>query len=378
MKITAVRTFLLDRLLLVRVETDAGLHGIGEATWFGRELTVRTAIDELGRYFVDQDPRRIEHHWQSRHRHVFWRNSAAMTAALGAVEVALWDILGKSLGAPIWQLLGGATRDRIRVYAGLGDVTDETAVPKVRAAVERGFTAVKVYPFDAVKAVDSFGPVQRAVRRVAAIREAAGWDVDICIDCHGRLSPTMAVIAEEELRPLRPLFLEEPVLPDAIASIEKVARHAKVPLATGERLPTKWRLREVIERELISVVQPGLFQGGGILEGRKVAAMAEAHYLAVAPHNPFGPVNTMACLHLDAGLPNFLIQEVSGAVRPEWYRALFTGLPVIRDGYAELPAGPGLGIDFDPGAVEAAAAAHPFVPYDQRIRLHEDGSIADS
>ncbi len=368
MKITRVETkAIAPRWLLVLVETDEGLTGVGEALGDKAE-TIIAAVNELSRYLQGKDPRRIEHHWQAMYRGAFWRGGPILNAAISGVEIALWDILGKSLGVPCWQLLGGKARERVRIYGHVGGETPEKLAESARAAVARGLTAVKFSPFGPTRAVEGPACVKAAVSKLLALRECVGDEVDIMIDMHGRLSPAMAVIFAGEFAPYRPLFIEEPCLPENVAAMAAVARKAKVPVATGERLFTKFGFREVLEKNAAAVIQPDLSICGGLLEGRLIAAMAEAYYVAVAPHCPYGPVLFAASLQLDACIPNFLIQEhVSlgqGVLREPFE---------LKNGCVAVPEKPGLGVELDMDAI----AERPYVIRDVPTFRHEDGSVAD-
>jgi len=368
MRITAVEAVpTAPRWVFVRVETDAGLVGVGEALG-DKGLVVAQAVRELARYLEGKDPGQIELHWQAMYRGAFWRGGPILNAAISGVEQALWDLLGKSLGVPVYALLGGKCRERVRVYGHIGGATPEAVAEQAAQRVAAGITAVKWCPVPATRPVDSPALVREAVAQVAAVRERVGDTVDILLDLHGRLSPAMAIWIADELRPYRPMFLEEPCLPENVDAMARIARATPIPIATGERLFTKFGFREVLEKQAAAVIQPDLCICGGILEGKKIAAMAEAYYVAVAPHNPYGPVNTAASVQLDACTPNFLIQEFSSlgeGVLKEPLR--------LVDGHLEIPTGPGLGIEVDWEAVRA----RPFVAGDVPLLLHEDGSVAD-
>jgi galactonate dehydratase len=358
----------------VKVNTDEGVSGVGEATLFGYEQPVIAAVERFAHELVGEDPLRMEHHWQRLWRHTFWRGGPVFSSAISGIEQALWDILGKVCGQPVYQLLGGACRDSIRLYSGIGAASPEEVVERAQRLAGRGITAAKLSCFPATGTVDSIRPVMEAVEQVEAVREAMPPEFDIMVECHGRLGPTMAILAEEELRPYYPLFMEEPVRCENPASMRKLAEHAKIPIAAGERLYTRWGIRELIENEWVSVVQPDVCHCGGIAELRRIAAMAETHYLACAPHNPYGPVATAASLHLDACMPNFLIQEwiVSDV---DWRDDIITsGHVEMENGSARLPQGPGLGIELD----EAEIAKHPFEMGGQRAWFLADGSVTDT
>jgi galactonate dehydratase len=370
MKITKLETFLVKpRWLFLKMHTDEGLIGLGEPILEGRARTVAEAVAELAEYLVGQDPRRIEHHWQAMYRHAFYRGGPILTSAISGVEQAMWDILGQSLGVPVYQLLGGACRDRIRLYAHSGGRTPEEAAKDARAKVERGFTALKTgVGGGPVQIVDSMAFVEEAVERFAAMREAVGKKVDIAIDFHGQISPAMAVRLAQALEPHYPMFIEEPCLPENVDTMVTVARSTSIPIATGERLFTKWGFRQVLEKQAAAIVQPDLCHAGGILEGKKIAAMAETYYAAVAPHNPLGPISLAACLQLDACIPNFLVQEQT--TLGEGY--LKQPFPLV-DGSIPLPTRPGLGIELD----EEAMADKLGHDWKNPQLWHDDGAVGD-
>jgi galactonate dehydratase len=370
MKITELETlFVKPRWLFLKVHTDEGIVGLGEPVVEGRAQTVAAAVHEIGRYLIGQDPRRIEHHWQAIYRGQFYRGGPVLTSALSGIEQALWDITGKWLGVPVYQLLGGAVRDRIRMYGWLSGETYGDYIESAKVSAGQGFTALKMGITGAVNIVDTPAVVEENVKRFAMMREAVGKGVDIGIDFHGRVSPAMAVRLARALEPYEPMFIEEPVLPDNVDTMVTVARSTTIPIATGERLFTKWGFREVLEKQAAAILQPDLSHAGGILECKKIAAMGETYFAAVAPHCPLGPIALAACLQLDACTPNFLAQE--HVTLGEGY---LTDPFVIKDGYIDVPTKPGLGIELD----EAALADKLDDGSWETPRLwHADGSVAD-
>jgi galactonate dehydratase len=370
MKITRLETLLVQpRWLFLKMHTDSGIVGYGEPVVEGRALTVQQAVRELEHYLIGQDPRRIEHHWQAIYRQGFYRGGPVLTSALSGIEQAMWDILGKSLGVPVYQLLGGACRDRIRMYAHCGLATPEESAAQARARVAAGYTALKTgIGRCPARPLESPRFIEECAARFAAIREAVGPDVDVAIDFHGQVGPALAIQLARALEPYHPMFIEEPVLPENVDALVTVARSTPIPIATGERLFTKWGFREVLEKQAAAVVQPDLCHAGGILECKKIAAMAECWYGTVAPHNPLGPISLAACLQLDACIPNFLVQEQ--VTLGEGY--LETPFE-LRDGYIDLPTKPGLGIELDDDAV-AGRLGHD---WQSPRMLHADGGVAD-
>ncbi len=370
MKITRLETlYVKPRWVFLKAHTDSGLIGLGEPIVEGWSHTVAAAVQEMGRYLIGQDPMRIEHHWQAIYRGGFYRGGPVLTSALSGIEQALWDIKGKALGVPVYELLGGAVRDRIRMYRGFGGETPAEYANAARALRQQGFTAMKTSLSGPLQIVEKPRVIEEVVAIMAAVRDAVGPDVDVAVDFHGRVSPALAVRLCQALEPYHPLFVEEPCLPENVDAMVTIARSTSIPIATGERLFTKWGFREVLEKQAARIVQPDLSHAGGILECKKIAAMAEVYYAAVAPHCPLGPIALAACLQLDACTPNFLCQEHT-TLGEGYLREPF----VLQDGYVTLPTGPGLGIALDEEAVEAKL-------YDgswETPRLwHADGSVAD-
>lgn len=370
MKITKIEMLhVKPRWLFLKMYTDEGLVGYGEPTLEGRSKTVEMAVKEMERYLIGEDPLKIEHHWQAMYRGTFYRGGPVLTSAISGIEQAMWDILGKKLKVPIYQLLGGACRDRIKIYAHVGGRTPEEYAKAALSRVEEGFTALKTGLFEAVRTVDSLSIVKKAVEKFKAMRDAVGDDVDIAVDCHGRLSPAMAVRMAKALEPYYPMFLEEPCLPENVDVMAAVARSTSIPIATGERLFTKWGFREVLEKQAASILQPDVSHAGGIMECKKIAAMAETYYAAVAPHCPLGPIALAACIQLDACTPNFLIQE-QVTLGEGYLKKPF----ILKNGYIDVPKEPGLGIEIDEDLIREKIYNGEW----ETPRLyHEDGSVAD-
>jgi galactonate dehydratase len=367
MKITDVKTQLVfagwRNWLFVQVYTDEGLVGLGEATMRARELAIAAAIQEMGRFLAGRDPRRIEAIYQLMYDDFHWRGGPVLTSALSGLEIALWDILGQSLGVPIHQLLGGPCHDRVRCYANgwfVDASTPDEFARRAADAVARGFTALKWNPFHGVHGWISSAQLRAVVEEVRAVREAVGDGVDLLIECHGLLDPRSAVLVARELEPYRLFWLEEPVPPENVKATADVRQRSPIPVATGERLFTKFGFVDVLERQAADVIQPDVTHAGGFLETRKIAAMAEAHFVSVAPHNSNSPVATAATLHLDACLGNFLIQELPTDEVPWRDELLLEPVEGVAGGALSLPARPGLGTRLN----EKVAAAHPYQPAD--------------
>ena len=344
MKITKLETFLVKpRWLFLKMFTDEGLVGLGEPILEGRARTCAEAVAELEPYLIGKDPSRVVHHWQAMYRHAFYRGGPVLTSALSGVEQALWDLAGKSLGVPVYRLLGGPTRDRIRLYKGAGTLED------VQQGMKAGFTAFKtgVNGGRPARIVENKRFVDHAISHFATLREAVGPDRDLAIDFHGAISPQTARLLIKELEPYQPMFVEEPAQCQNVDVLADIARGTHLPIATGERVFTKWGFREILEKRAAAILQPDLCHAGGIFEVRLIAGMAESYYAAIAPHNPLGPISLAACLQLDATIPNFLAQEHT-TLGEGYLQQPF----VFEDGFVELPTAPGLGIELDENSME--------------------------
>ena len=375
MKITRFEVIpLKQRGLLLKVHTDAGLVGLGSPMNYEHGRTVERAIHDMSDYLIGRDPRQIEDHWQALFRSSYSRQMPILLSALSGIDMACLDILGKSLDAPIWRLLGGSCRDRLRVYGASGGSSPEEYADNARQVVARGFTALKVTPFsESLRFIDTPAVIDRAVARVAAIREAVGPEIDVALDFHRVTSPAMAKILLREIEPYRPMFVEEPTatIPDTVGPLLEVTRSTAIPIATGERVTTRWGFREICERKAAAVIQPDIRHCGGILEMKKIANLAEIHDIAVAPHSAADPVGIVASIHAMAGTPNFLIQEFGGGTGEGLFKPPLT----LRDGYVELPQGPGLGIEIDEDGLEANRATEWRL---RSMRRHpDDNSVAD-
>lgn len=374
-KIVEVKAFVLGvgqrNHTFVRIRTDDGYEGIGEGTINYRARAIVGAVDDFAMYLEGQDPSQIERHWQALYRNSFFRGGPIQCTALSAIEQALWDIRGQVLNRPVWDLLGGAARDRIRVYTHAGGPTPTAAAERALQLVAAGHRALKLGIPGVVEPVLDERAVTATVAQVQAVREAVGPAVDLMVDCHAKPTPAVAIRLAQALAPYRLLFLEEPVPSDNVEVLATVARASPLPIATGERLYTRWGFRQVIEQQAAVVLQPDLGHAGGILETKKIAALAETYCAALAPHNPRGPGVTMASLHVAAGTPNFLIQEM---MPEDELRAAMLIEPLrVVDGYVSLPAAPGLGLRFD----EALARRYPFNPRDTPHPVQADGAVAD-
>jgi galactonate dehydratase len=339
-KITKLETFLVKpRWIFLKIHTDVGIVGLGEPLLEGRALTIKTAIQEVEPYLIGKDPRQVVHHWQAIYRHAFYRGGPILTSALSGIDQALWDIKGKLLNVPIYELLGGPTRDRVRVYGRAANAEDM----KKRKA--EGYTVIKtgVAKKNPANIVENPAFIKYASDNFASLREAGGPEMDIAIDFHGSISPQTAKVLIKELEQYQPMFIEEPCQAQNVDTMVEIAKGTHLPIATGERIFTKWGFREILEKGAASIVQPDLCHAGGITEGRIIAGMAEAYYVPIAPHNPMGPISLATGLQLAASVPNFLVQEQ--VTLGEGY--LKEPFKLQKDGTVLIPTKPGLGIELD-------------------------------
>lgn len=366
LRVTRLETMLVKpRWLFLKIHTDVGLVGWGEPITEGRARTCAAAVAEIAPYLVGKDPRNIIHHWQAIYRHAFYRGGPILTSALSGVEQALWDIKGKFMGVPVYELLGGPTRDRVRVYAHVGNNPE-----RLRQRKAEGFTAFKTGVKNATQSgtVASKRFVDEAAGAFAALREAGGGDVDIGIDFHGAITPQNAKLLVKALEPMQPMFIEEPIQCQDVEGMAEIARSTHLPIATGERLFTKWAFRDVLEKRAATILQPDLCHCGGIFEARLIAGLAESYYATMAPHNPLGPISLAAGLQLAASIPNFLCQEQVN-LGDGYLKTPFK----VENGFVALPEGPGLGIEIDENLL-AGKLDHD---WRNRETYAEDGSVVD-
>ena len=338
--------------VFVKVETDEGITGWGEAT--AGPLAVATMVDEFGEVLIGQDPGRIEQHWQTLYHHFHVRGGVVQLSAISGIEIALWDIKGQALGVPVYELLGGKMREKIWCYGRWDGLTPELAVENALRHTEEGLTALKGDPFDHRGLFIPIEAERIAIKKLEAVREAVGDDVELLVEVHGRLAPADAIRIGNAMEPYRPFVYEEPVPPQNLDALARVAEAVNIPLATGERHLTKWDYTDLLSRQIVKMIQPDIVQAGGILELKKIAAMAEAHYVGFQPHNPYGPFCTIASIHVDACTPNFMIQE--GGIHPWFQDATIGDFPQQKDGYLPLPTEPGLGVAMN----EEWLAANPW------------------
>lgn len=378
MKITDIQTLLIDRYLFVQVHTDAGITGLGESGTWGYLEASAQAVETFKRYLIGQDPLRIEHHWQYLYRYSHFRGAAIM-GALSAIDIALWDIMGKHFDVPCYQLLGGKTRDKARVYYHVFGATKEELIQGCVDAKAQGFTAVgHLTPFlDSDRSIPYFkthaDKMQDAIDTVAQYRDAVGNDVDLCIEIHRRLTPAEAIVLARGIEPYHPYFYEDPILPDHFDQMALVAENIQIPIATGERLHTLQEFEMLLRRGAVQYVRVDVCMAGGLSHAKKIAALAEAHGVQVVPHNPLSPVSTAACIQLAACIPNFALQEYPiGEDRPPKSEIVKSALQ-CEDGFLIIPDAPGIGVEL----AEGAAEKWPYKPRSVVTRLNSDGSVMD-
>ena len=374
-RIEKVETFLWDRWLLIKIHCEDGTVGIGEGGVHGWQRPTKTMVETMEPYLIGKDPHRIEHHYQWLYRSSHFMG-AVVQGALSAIDIALWDIKGKRLGVPIYDLMGGKTRDRVRCYMHVDSGEDGTAddlAKDAAKAVSQGFTAVRFTPFphDYYLHRSYSEWADEAVERVAAVRESVGSDVDICVEIHRQMAPAESIALGRRLEEFNPFFYEDPMLPDSPAVMGEVAKKCNIPIATGERFTTIFEYQQLLESNGASYVRPDLCLCGGLSGCKKVAAMAEAQHVKVIPHNPLSPVSTAACVQLDASIPNFALQEYTGESDPPKSELLVNPLE-LRDGYLTVPDGPGLGIELN-----EVALATPENPKILDTPIGFDGSVQD-
>ena len=368
---------------IVRIWTDNGLSGIGQSACWGYPEAVDQIVKKFGGYLVGQDPLRIEHHWQYLYRMGPFRGSA-LSGAISAVDIALWDIKGKHFEAPVWQLLGGKVRDKIRLHllmgAKLPDASDQGTTAdglriNARAAAEEGFTAIKTDPLpDGFQDMTQSRLIRETRDNVAAMREGGGEDTDIILEIHRKLTPMVAIALAESLLEFHPLFYEDPVQIDSIVSQGEIAKRTAIPLANGERMHSIWEFRELLASGGSQYVRPDMGLAGGITHVKKIAAIAESYHSAVVTHNYLGPVLTAAAVHLDASIPNFVTQEYTKRDEDDVH-AVYKNSLKREGGYILTPDAPGIGVELD----DSRLAKHPFISKNLRnIPMRVDGSVGYS
>ena len=392
MKIAKIEQFFpRRRMRLVKITTDNGLIGWGETTLEGKPMSTIAAVNELAEYLIGKDPLRIEHHWQHIYRSAFFRGGNVLMSALSGIDQALWDISGKYYQVPTYKLLGGAVRDRICVYAhwGIGS-RDEKGLEQAKIRLEwlqkSGYTAFKSGSSGKWRAHEPPAVVDDFVACANLMREWVGDEIELGFDFHGKMTPALAIEVCHQLQPMRPMFVEEPVPQENVDALKQVSDHVIVPVATGERLLSRWEFRKVFETQAAAYIQPDVSHAGGITEVKKIANMAEIYYVHIMPHCAIGPIAFSACLQVDAVVPNFLIQE---QIDTGLGNDLFETSWKVENGYIELPTGDGLGFEVDEKMVrqdnritqdKMNLLGYGLVPSDEELGgefYHLDGSVAD-
>lgn len=379
MKISGIdQYFPRPRTRFIKITTDNGLVGWGETTLEGKPRSTVAAVDELSDYLIGKDPLRIEHHWQHIYRSAFFRGGVVLMTALSGIDQALWDIAGKHFGVPVYQLLGGPVRDRIRVYAhwGIGSLSEKgknaarTRLEKLQA--EGGYQAFKSGPGGKWRGHEPPAVIDEFVERAFLMREWVGSEVELAFDFHGKMTPAMAIEICHELKGMRPMFVEEPVPQENVDALKQVSDHVPFPIATGERLLSRWEFRQIFEKQAVAYLQPDTSHAGGISELKRIANMAEVYYMHIMPHCAIGPVALSASLQVDAAVPNFLVQE-------QIDQGLGEGLLVepwrVENGHILLPQAPGLGIQID--EKELATQCKYREELGGEFLYDSDGSVAD-
>jgi galactonate dehydratase len=381
MQITKLTTYRIPpRWMLLKIETDVGITGWGEPVIEGRARTVETAVQEFAPNLIGKDPSRINDLWQEMYRGGFYRGGAILMSAIAGIDQALWDIKGKALGVPVYQLLGGLVRDKMKTYSWVGGDRPADVIASIRKLRELGFDTFKMNGTEELALIDSSIAIDAAVARVAEIRAAFGNEIEFGLDFHGRVSAPMAKVLLRELEQYRPLFVEEPVLAENFEYYARLANSTCIPLAAGERMYSRYEFKRVFEQGGLSIVQPDLSHAGGISECVKIAAMAEAYDVALAPHCPLGPIALASCLQVDFVSHNAVLQEQSMGIHYNQGAELLDYVLnredfALKDGYIKPFTKPGLGVEIDEARV--IAASQQATDWRNPIWRHADGSIAE-
>ncbi len=381
MKITKLTTYLVPpRWCFLKIETDAGISGWGEPVLEGKALSVEAMVHELSDYLIGKDPLLIEDHWQVMYRAGFYRGGGVHMSAIAGIDQALWDIKGKAAGLPVHALLGGKCRDSIKVYSWIGGDRPADVAQNAKDVMARGFEAIKLNGCEEMQIVDTNAKVDAAVATIATIRDAVGYDLGIGVDFHGRVQKPMAKVLAKELEPFRLMFIEEPVLSENKEALRDIANHIATPIALGERLYSRWDFKSILQDGYVDIIQPDLSHAAGITECRKIASMAEAYDVALAPHCPLGPIALAACLQVDAVSHNAFIQEQSLGIHYNKSNDILDYLVnkdvfKYEDGAVAIPDGPGLGVEIDEDYVMSRSdEGHR---WRNPVWRHRDGSVAE-
>ena len=381
MKITSVQAFLArPRWCMVKIETDAGICGWGEAVLEGKAETVRACVGEMTDYLIGRDPAQIEDIWNTLYRGAFYRGGGILMSAIAGIDQALWDIKGKRFGAPVYELMGGACREKVRVYSWIGGDRPSDVANAAKEKQAQGFTAIKMNATEELQYVDSYEKIDAVLERVDSIRRATGRGFGIAIDFHGRVHKPMAKVLAKKLEQFDPMFIEEPVLCDNWEAFPEIAAACNIPIATGERLFSRWDFKKLLSVGGVDIIQPDLSHAGGITEVKKIGSMAEAYDVALAPHCPLGPVALAACVQVDATCHNAFIQEQSMGIHYNQGKGVLDYVLnredyAFHDGFMNLPGKPGLGVEVN----ETLVLEENQEPHRWRnpVWRHEDGSVAE-
>lgn len=388
MKITKLTLYKVPpRWLFLKIETDEGYIGWGEPVVEGKAETVASAVKEMGDYIIGLDPRNIEDIWQMLYRAGFYRGGPVLMSAMSGIDQALWDIKARVLNIPIYDLLGGPVRNKMKVYCWIGGDRPNDAANQALAKIDEGYKTIKMNGTENQEFIDTYSSIDDCLKRVAAIREAAGYDLDIAIDFHGRVHKAMARILMKELEQFKLLFVEEPVLIENFEAFIELRRHTAIPIATGERSFSRWDFKKIITSGAVDIIQPDLSHAGGISEVRRIASMAEAYDVALAPHCPLGPIALASCLQIDFTCINAFIQEQSLGIHYNQGSDVLdymkdSSLFKYEDGYVNILKQPGLGIEInEEKVIEMAKVGHDKTGYGNDWRnpvwRNKDGSIAE-
>ena len=381
MKITAIYTYLVrPRWCFLEIETDEGYSGWGEPVLEGHCGAVKACVEEMKEYLIGKDPQNIEDIWNVLYRAGFYRGGGVMMSAIAGIDQALWDIKGKYFGVPVYQLMGGACRERMRVYSWIGGDRPKDVGMAAKEKQDQGFTAVKMNATEELQMIDSYDKIDQVLERVAAIRESCGRSFGIAVDFHGRVHKPMAKVLAKKLEEFDPMFLEEPVLCENMEAFREVAFASNIPIATGERLYSRWDFKRLLTAGGVDIIQPDLSHAGGLTEVKKIASMAEAYDVALAPHCPLGPIALSSCLNIDATCYNAVIREQSMGIHYNVGRSVLDYVDNKEDfrfvdGYVSLPHLPGLGALINKELViEENRTPHQ---WKNPVWRHKDGSIAE-
>ncbi|KAH6968017.1 enolase C-terminal domain-like protein [Fusarium avenaceum] len=376
----------MGQFMFVRIETDQGIVGFGEAGNWGHIAAAGTAIERFAEYLVGKDAFPIEHHWNAMHRFSYFQGTA-INAAISAIDIALWDIKARALNVPIYELLGGACRTKARVYCHIYEKTIDLVVEECKRKKAAGFTAFgHINPFldegvDSVYFKPHVKKMNDAIQNVEKMRAAVGDDVDLLVELHRRLTPAEAITFSNAIEHLRPLFVEDPIRPENPDAMARVADRISVPIATGERFSTIYEFQALLARNAVEFARIDLALCGGITGAKKVAALAEAHQVQVVPHNPLSPIGLAACLQLAASIPNFCVQEYATGFESGIFHStdkhlghnIVDYVPEVHEGFVDIPSGPGLGVK----VLDDAATIRPALVQPMTMRSHKDGFIVD-